>query len=62
MLLVWSLTKKEKLSLGGAATFPTLSVIYPDLQATVTKDYLAYSAVDIFAYCLRYVFIVYLFT
>ena len=43
---------KEKLSLGGLSTFPTLSVINPELQATVTKDYLAYSAVDIFAHSL----------
>ena len=43
---------KEKLSLGGAVTYPTLSVINPELQATVTKEYLAYSAVDIFAHSL----------
>jgi len=43
---------KEKISLGGLATFPTVSVINPQLQATVTKDYLAYSAADIFAHSL----------
>lgn len=43
---------KEKLSLGGAATFPAVSVINPALQATVTNDYLAYSAADIFAHSL----------
>jgi NADP-dependent alcohol dehydrogenase len=43
---------KEKFSLAGAATFPVLSVINPELQATVTKEYLAYSASDIFAHCL----------
>lgn len=43
---------KEKLSLGGLPTFPTVSVINPDLQATVTNEYLAYSAVDIFAHSL----------
>ncbi len=43
---------KEKLSLIGPATFPTVSVINPELQATVTKEYLAYSAADIFAHCL----------
>ena len=43
---------KEKLSFGGAATYPAVSVINPELQATVTKEYLAYSAADIFAHSL----------
>jgi alcohol dehydrogenase YqhD (iron-dependent ADH family) len=43
---------KEKFSLGGSATFPTVSVINPELQASVTKDYLVYSAADIFAHTL----------
>jgi alcohol dehydrogenase YqhD (iron-dependent ADH family) len=43
---------KEKFSLAGAATYPTVSIINPELQATVTKDYLAYSAADIFAHSL----------
>lgn len=43
---------KEKISLGGLPTFPTVSVINPELQATVTKEYLAYSAADIFAHSL----------
>ncbi len=43
---------KEKFSLAGPATFPTVSVINPELQATVTKEYLAYSAADIFAHSL----------
>ncbi len=43
---------REKFSLAGAATFPTVSVINPELQATVTKEYLAYSAADIFAHSL----------
>ncbi len=43
---------KAKLNLAGIATFPTLSVINPELQATVTKEYLAYSAADIFAHSL----------
>jgi alcohol dehydrogenase YqhD (iron-dependent ADH family) len=43
---------KEKFSLAGAATFPAVSVINPDLQATVTREYLAYSAADIFAHSL----------
>jgi alcohol dehydrogenase YqhD (iron-dependent ADH family) len=32
--------------------FPTVSVINPELQATVTNEYLAYSASDIFAHSL----------
>ncbi len=43
---------QDKLSLMGSATFPTVSVINPELQATVSKEYLAYSAADIFAHCL----------
>ncbi len=43
---------KEKFSFGGSATYPTVSVINPELQATVTKEYLAYSAADIFAHSL----------
>ena len=43
---------KEKFSLAGAATFPTVSVINPELQASVTPEYLAYSAADIFAHSL----------
>ncbi|MBB3187480.1 iron-containing alcohol dehydrogenase [Microbacter margulisiae] len=43
---------KEKFSLAGTATFPTVSVINPGLQASVNKEYLAYSASDIFAHSL----------
>lgn len=43
---------KEKFSLAGAATYPTVSVINPELQATVTNEYLVYSAADIFAHSL----------
>lgn len=43
---------KEKFSLAGMATYPTVSVINPELQVTVTKEYLAYSAADIFAHSL----------
>lgn len=42
----------QKYNLGGPALYPKVSVINPELQATVTQDYLAYSAVDIFAHCL----------
>jgi alcohol dehydrogenase YqhD (iron-dependent ADH family) len=43
---------KEKFSLGGKLAFPTVSVINPELQATVTREYLVYSAADIFAHSL----------
>jgi len=43
---------KEKFSLAGAATYPTVSVINPELQSTVTEEYLVYSAADIFAHSL----------
>jgi len=43
---------KEKFSFGGPATYPTISIINPELQSTVTKEYLAYSAADIFAHSL----------
>jgi alcohol dehydrogenase YqhD (iron-dependent ADH family) len=45
-------TTKQKLSFAGPTTFPTVSVINPELQATVSNDYLAYSAADIFAHSL----------
>lgn len=45
-------TTKEKLGTGGTATYPTLSIINPELQASVTKEYLTYSAADIFAHSL----------
>jgi len=37
---------------GSPLLFPKVSVINPELMATVTPDYLAYSAVDIFSHCL----------
>ncbi|MGE0076712.1 MAG: iron-containing alcohol dehydrogenase [Bacteroidales bacterium] len=43
---------KQKMSIISSATFPTVSVVNPELQATVTKEYLAYSAADIFAHSL----------
>ncbi len=43
---------KQKMSIMSTATFPTVSVVNPELQATVTKEYLAYSAADIFAHSL----------
>jgi alcohol dehydrogenase YqhD (iron-dependent ADH family) len=43
---------RQKMSIIGTATFPTVSVVNPGLQATVSKEYLAYSAADIFAHSL----------
>lgn len=43
---------KQKFSMAGPTTFPTVSIINPELQATVTREYLAYSASDIFAHSL----------
>ncbi|TKG88252.1 iron-containing alcohol dehydrogenase [Puteibacter caeruleilacunae] len=43
---------KEKLAIMTPVLYPKVSVINPDLMATVGKDYLAYSAADIFAHCL----------
>lgn len=43
---------KEKPFIGSPALFPKVSVINPELMATVSREYLAYSAVDIFAHCL----------
>lgn len=42
----------EKLAIYSPMLNPRVSVINPELMATVTPDYLAYSAVDIFAHCL----------
>nr|WP_024836549.1 iron-containing alcohol dehydrogenase [Clostridium sp. 12(A)] len=43
---------KEKLGFNSLASFPVVSVINPELQSTVTSNYLAYSAVDIASHCL----------
>lgn len=43
---------KEKFAIFSPALFPKVSVVNPELMATVSEDYLAYSAVDIFAHCL----------
>jgi NADP-dependent alcohol dehydrogenase len=42
----------EKYVINSPNIFPKVSVINPELMATVTPDYLVYSAVDIFAHCL----------
>jgi NADP-dependent alcohol dehydrogenase len=43
---------KQKYSIGSPLLYPKVSIINPELMATVTPDYLAYSAVDIFAHSL----------
>lgn len=43
---------RQKYAISSPLLFPKVSVINPELMATVTPDYLAYSAVDIFAHCL----------
>jgi alcohol dehydrogenase YqhD (iron-dependent ADH family) len=43
---------RQKFSMTGTELFPAVSVINPELQATVTSEYLAYSAADIFAHSL----------
>lgn len=42
----------EKFGFSSPVAYPSVSVINPDLQSTVTDDYLAYSAVDICSHCL----------
>ncbi|HCY84664.1 MAG TPA: NADH-dependent alcohol dehydrogenase [Desulfobacteraceae bacterium] len=43
---------QQKYPIGSPLLFPKVSVINPDLMATVTPEYLAYSAVDIYSHCL----------
>jgi len=43
---------RQKYAIVSPHLFPKVSVINPELMATVTPEYLAYSAVDIFAHCL----------
>ncbi len=43
---------QQKYPIGSPLLFPKVSVINPDLMATVTPEYLSYSAVDIFSHCL----------
>ncbi|KLV19205.1 iron-containing alcohol dehydrogenase [Bacillus altitudinis] len=42
----------EKFGFSSPVTFPTVSVINPELQETVTNEYLAYSGVDILSHCM----------
>ncbi|BCG47222.1 NADH-dependent butanol dehydrogenase A [Citrifermentans bremense] len=43
---------RQKFAIMSPHLFPKVSVINPELMASVTPEYLAYSAVDIFAHCL----------
>ncbi len=47
---------KEKFSIGSVLVNPVVSVINPELMATVTSDYLAYSAVDAIAHVIEVYF------
>lgn len=47
---------KQKYSIGSVLVNPVLSVINPELMATVSKEYLAYSAVDIIAHSIEVYF------
>ena len=46
-------TTNQKFSLSGFSLFPKVSVINPKLQATVSRDYLVYSASDIIAHSIE---------
>jgi len=43
---------QQKYNIASPLLFPRVSIINPELMATVTPEYLAYSAVDIFSHCL----------
>ena len=47
---------KQKYSIASVLVNPVLSVVNPELMATVSKDYLAYSAVDIISHCIEVYF------
>ncbi len=47
---------KEKFSIASVLVNPVVSVINPELMATVSKDYLAYSAVDAIAHVIEMYF------
>jgi len=47
---------KQKYSIASVLVNPVLSVINPELMATVSKDYLAYSAVDAIAHAIEIYF------
>jgi hypothetical protein len=47
---------KQKYSISSVLINPTISIINPELMATVSKEYLAYSAVDVIAHCIEVYF------
>jgi len=47
---------KQKYSISSVLVNPVVSVVNPELMATVSKDYLAYSAVDIIAHSIEVYF------
>jgi len=47
---------KQKYSISSVLLNPVVSVINPELMATVSKEYLAYSAVDIISHCIEVYF------
>ena len=47
---------KQKYSIASVLVNPVISVINPQLMATVSKDYLAYSAVDVISHCIEVYF------
>ncbi len=47
---------KQKYSIASVLLNPKISVINPELMATVSKEYLAYSAVDIISHCIELYF------
>lgn len=44
---------KQKFAISSQHTYPTISIINPELMKTVTKDYLVYSAADIIAHVIE---------
>jgi alcohol dehydrogenase YqhD (iron-dependent ADH family) len=47
---------KQKYSIASVLLNPVVSVINPELMATVSKEYLAYSAVDVISHCIEVYF------
>jgi len=47
---------KQKYSIASVLLNPVVSVINPELMATVSKEYLAYSAVDVISHCIEIYF------
>ena len=47
---------KQKYSIASVLVNPVVSVINPELMSTVSKEYLAYSAVDVISHCIEVYF------